>query len=244
MAIFFPPVPPVQTGGAQPYGQKKLAPSQLGIQVDTPPFTYGGPFALKAEIVSINQPNPWIYAFLGRSQPFEPRKLNPSITAVPVNDPPFKYGGPFASNAEIVSITQPNPWVYTYFGALQPFEPKKLSPAIPGQSINQPPFIHRGRVPTTAEVIAINQPDPWVYAFPGGWQPFAPRRLPPALIDVPVNNPPFGQRSSQLMAELISLNQPDPWTYRFLGWEGPYMPRHLPPFVEGAAGFYRVIIIL
>lgn len=193
MAIFFPPVPPVQTGGAQPYGQKKLAPDIMAVPVNEPPYTIGGPFALKAEIATIAQPNPWVYTFLGRGQPFEPRKLNPSITAVRVDTPPSTYGGPIASTAEIISLNQPTIWPYTFVGAAQPYD----------------------------------------Y-----------RRANPSLTDVRVDNPPFGMRGAGIYAELISVAQPDPWTYKFMGWQGPYMPHPVPVSIEISSGFFRVYIFV
>jgi len=227
VAIFFPPPPPFM-GGAQPHAPRELPPSITAVPVNNPPFTQGGPIAVIAEVVAIGQPNPWQYVFAGPvagRQPYGPRQLNPSITAVPVNNPPFTYGGPIALLAEEAAIAQPDPWTYNFAGATQPFTPKKNSPGIPGQSADPPPFTHRGLVPATAEEIALTQPDPWTYNFAGGWQPFQPRRLPASITAVPVNDPPFGSRGSAQLASIIAQAQPDPWVYAFMGGWQPFTPR-------------------
>lgn len=141
-----------------------------------------------------------------------------------VNTPPFRYGGPVAVVAAIIATLQPNPWVYGYNGTgagAQPYGPRQLNPAIIAVPEDNPPFDYDGPVAGQAEVIGLWQPDPYLYQFFGGRQPFAPSRLNPTALDVEVNNPPFNPRAAQQKATPVAIAQPDPWVYNFIGSQ-PY----------------------
>lgn len=295
MGIFFPPIPPVFTGGAQPYEQrhgappifippdnppfkqggpivaqaelvaiaqpnpwqyvffggwqpftpKKLYPDLLNRPGEDPPFRYGGPYSTLAELLSINQPNPWQFKFLGARQPFEPGKVNPAISAVPVNNPPFNLGGPVANISAVVTITQPDPWQYKFLGNRQPFQPRQAAPATPGFTNDPPPIVFPGRLPTIAQIIAQQQPNPWVYDFNGAQQPYDFKRANPSQTTVPVNNPPFGERNAQIVSMITAMSQPELWQYKFFGRFQPYDGGgKLNPGISGAStGLYRGYII-
>lgn len=150
------------------------------------------------------------------------------------DNPPTSLGGPVALKAEAYGLAQPNPWTYNFCGGRQPFEQRKLCPGIPGQSIDRPPVAHPERSVGATEIKALWQPDPWTYSFAGGLQPFAPRRLPPALTAVPVNDPPFTLGGPiAIGAEIVATAQPSPWTYTFNGGWQPYQPGRLTPPQEG-----------
>jgi hypothetical protein len=152
--------------------------------------------------------------FVGGREPLEPRKLPPSITAVPVNDPPYEHEGRWPGTAFVLAAL----W--------QPPDPApvirgSLSPGIPRQSVDPPPASHAGRSVGAAEIAILAQPDPWTHSFEGGSQAFAPRWLNPQLIAVEVDNPPFpGWR--------VIVAMPPPAAAGAL----PFVPRPVP---QGAA---------
>lgn len=236
MAIFhFPPA--VSTGANQPYGTKARDREESGQQVDNPPFRYGGPVAVVAAIVAMVQPNPWTYSYTGAAsgaQPYGQRQLNPSITAVPANEPPYQAPGRSAQQAAIAAtLTQPDPWVYGFAGR-QPYEPRKLSPGIPGQSVDPPPPVSVGDTAAQNAIItSIAQPNPWVWIFNGavaGRQPYGPRQLNATVTAVQVDTPPFDRRSAQQRATVAALTQPDPWVYNYGRGYQPYGLGLLVPF--------------
>lgn len=188
MAIFFPP-PPVFTGGSQPYSQRKLNPSLLAISVDNPPFTYGGPFVLKAEVVSINQPALWTYAFLGGAGPYKTRVLIPASINVTPDNPPFTFQGRLPTSAEIVSTAQPNPWVYAFVGA-QPYGKVLLTPSSLNVAPDNPPFGSR-QVSQYAEIVSLNQKEVWAYTFTGRFAQTQPYGGNIAVPDIYKNTPVF-----------------------------------------------------
>jgi hypothetical protein len=49
-------------GGLQPYAPRQLDAGDLAVEVDDPPFTYAGPYALQTAIVQLSQPA-WVYNF-------------------------------------------------------------------------------------------------------------------------------------------------------------------------------------
>ncbi len=203
-------------GGRQAYAPSTLPPGFPGFSADPPPFSDGGPVALPASIVAMLQPNPWTYSFAGGRQPFDPRKLPPALSAVPANDPPFTRGGPVAIKSELFMLAQPNPWTYTFMGSAQPFGPKRRSSAIPGQSINNPPFTLGGPFALKLEAIAINQPGwsytAWPYTFMGRRGPYMPRLFPPGLAAVVVSPFPYSSkgRTAAFQAIRAAWNPPPP----------------------------------
>src|SRR5690349_1636793 len=119
MGIFRQPPSPFM-GGGQPHGPRKLPIAVTAVPANNPPFTVGGPFAIKAATVAIAQPNQWTYSFLGATQPFGSRELQPGLPGQSVNAPLFIHPARRPSQAMLVTIWQPNPWTYSFMGAAQP----------------------------------------------------------------------------------------------------------------------------
>ena len=181
----YTPWPYDYMGTAAPYQARTLAPGVPGQSVDNPPVRIGGPIAVPASIVAMLQPDPWIYSFAGAPQPYENKKSSPAIPGQSADPPPRTIGGPAVLPAEVAAIAQPDLWTFTFLGASQPFEPKKNSPAIPGQSKDPPPFTAGGPYAILLEGVVVNQPDwsviAWPYLFMGGRQPYQKRNLPPSI---------------------------------------------------------------
>jgi len=242
VAIYHPPVPPVFVGGAQPYAPRLLVVTAKAVAVNDPPFTYGGPRWAQLEISNIAQPDPWVYAFFGGWQPFQPRRLPADITASTTNDPPFTYAGPTVLKMELAWASQPDPWVYSYLGPMsgtQPYAPRKLNPSITAVAVNDPPFTYGGPVVASQEVAYLAQPNPWVYVYTelgSGRQPYGQRLMNADLVAVPAINPPFTYGGpTVLQQEAVNLTQPNPWTYTFAGGWQPFQPRRLPVVVTSVA---------
>ncbi len=137
----------------------------------------------------------------------------------------------------------PPPPVISATGA-QPYAPNKLPPSIIAVPVNNPPFKQQGRSQAVvSETATIAQPDPWQYnnLLGGlqGLQPYGARQLPPSVMAVPVNNPPFENpsRTAALLATTVAAWQPayDPWQYNYLGGrqgEQPYGNRQLTPSTQ------------
>lgn len=213
MAIYHPPTPAVFLGGRQPYEPRPRLREEEGQPINNPPFMYGGPYAEVYETASIAQPNPWTYTFMGGWQPFMSGRLSLEITAVPEDDPPFsQLERTQEYTALIASMAQPDPWVYAFFNGMGPFVPLKLSPGIPGQSVERPPSVTQNRRQVQMAITyTIAQPDPWTFSFTGGRGPFMQRLLNPTVTNVVVNNPPFDMRNrAQLVSILALWNQPFP----------------------------------
>jgi hypothetical protein len=220
------------TGGRQPYEQRKLPPSFASVQVDNPPFTYGGPIALRASIVAIAQasPNnytPWQYQFVGGPQPYQPRRL---IFALPRVDapPPIPPGGGTAVTASVTATNQPSAWPYLFTGGQQPYAPTRLNPANEaGFRVDAGIFI-----PQFVEWKAPGRS----YHFMGGWQPFAPKPpLNPTQLNIKTDLPPFSYagRTLGILQETAYLNQPSAWPFVFGGAKQPYgISYRLNPTVE------------
>jgi len=217
LAIYHPPIPPVFTGGAQPYAGRKGLREEFFQPVDNPPFSQGGPYVEILEFASISQPNPWVYAFMGRQQPFERRKLPVAISAVPEDNPPFtQLGRSTQILSEIAYLSYPDPWTYTFMGRYQPYGPRKFSPGIPGAVVDNPPFTSPERNAGFVSILTtISQPNPWTYSFTGGRGPFLARVLPVSVSSVAENNPPFGMRNRVTLAQQIVKSwepgPPLPW---------------------------------
>jgi hypothetical protein len=175
--------------------------------------------------------------FMGGRQPHAGIPLAPAIIAIRVDNPPFTDGGPVPLPAAIVSIAQPNPWTYSFMGARQPYGSKQLSPAIPGQSLDQPVAIQPGRTPVALSIAATWQPDPWTFAFQGR-QPYEPRRLSPGVPGMSADPPPVTLGGPiALKMEMVAVAQPDPWVYTFHTRNGvsaqPYGARSISPAIPG-----------
>lgn len=225
-------------GSSQPYAPATQSPGIPKQIVNPPPSTFGGPFAQNVAIVSAAQPNPWTYTFFGRQQPFAPAVLPVSITSVQVDQPPPSHRNRSAVISELVTIWQPDPWAYAFMGRMQPFELRSLSPGIPGQSADPPPFSDGGPIALPASVVAITQPDPWVYSFIGSSQPYGPKRPSSAIPGQSADPPPFTLGGPYaLKLESVAVNQTDwsvnAWPYTFFNARQPYAPRTLPPGAPG-----------
>lgn len=212
MAIYHPPTPPVFTGGAQPYGSRKLPPQIAAVPLNDPPYQQRERTFQQVAIASWasfppNVSDPWSYTFIGGLAPLAPRKANPNDIRVPSDDPPYQHPGRTLAQIAVASYSTFPQWppsifepsAYTFMGGIQPLTPNKLNPALISVSIDNPPFSHPNR---TIQQIALaswaplppNIPDPWSYTFMGGRQPLAPPKLTPSITAVTVNNPPFGRR--------------------------------------------------
>jgi hypothetical protein len=196
MGHFYQPPGPF-TGGRQPYDNHDVPPSVEAVPVNNPAFSHLGRVAVTAALIASWQP-PDPSPFIGGRQPLEPRHLPPSITAVPVNPPPFETFG--RSDIEIAIIAawvppDPSPFI----GGRQPLEPRKLAPSISAVPVDNP-------IPNEDSAVSFQvvlsqwetyPSDPQFYVFLGSQgrlQPYAPSRLPPSLMTLPVevDNPPFG----------------------------------------------------
>jgi hypothetical protein len=242
VAIYYPPPPPFM-GGAQPHVPRELPPSITAVEVDNPPSTLGGPISLPASVIAANWPEwsavAWPYAFIRSAQPYGQRQLSPGIPGQDVDKPPIsQLGGPYALKAEAVAIAQPDPWTYSFFGGRAPFEPKKLSPGIPGQDVDNPPFTYGGPLALKLQGVMVNQPDwslaAWPYVFMGNRQPYIGQLLAPAITAVQVNTPPFTQfeRTAAAAAIRAAWNPPPPdWQMQLYATR--YKPQRIAPTAHG-----------
>ena len=100
-------------GRGQPFGPPKMAPGIPGQSINNPPVIFGGPYAMKAEVLAIEQPawtySPWPYLFMGRGQPYGGRVAAPRLISVAVDEPPYTHRGRTAAVAAIVNSWQPPP---------------------------------------------------------------------------------------------------------------------------------------
>lgn len=198
----------------------------------------------QATVLSAWQPD---YSLL----PQLPRLLNPQLTAVRVDNPPGlmafaiytppDYGLPQQTRylpQPFVPTTVPyrNNWLDTVLQAWQvsdplPTLPRKLSPGIPGLSVDNPPFVRP--VPSLYPEIPFQLPqtgphypqqfvaatvqtpyaNAWQVTVLQAWQPtdITPqlqRKLPPQLIAVRVDNPPFSSRTQ--LPNILQAWEPPP----------------------------------
>ena len=156
---------------------------------------------------------------MGGRQPYARRLSAPSDIHVPVNDPPFQHGGPYKLPVFIVGLTQPDPWIYAMSGSRQAYMARQISPGVPGQSTNNPPFTKSGPLSIKLQQAAFSDANwngsAWPYLFIGYRQPYAPRFLSPSAgAAVTVNNPAFGHRSRTAAMQAIYRSW-DPPPYNF-----------------------------
>lgn len=209
-----------------PQTTKFLPISVTAVPVTNPPFLNKGRGLQQSEVY-LSQPDPWVYTYLGGIfglQPYGLKALPPSITAVPVNNPPFANEG----RGLLQQWPAADPWFYSYLGGglgRQPYGPettlyptavvtayplgtpndlqypsiigswqfpdpiptipRKLSPGIPGQSVDNPPPTFEGRYPNATPNVIVTlwqPPDP---------QPTLPGKLSPGIPGQSVDFPPF-----------------------------------------------------
>lgn len=229
-----PQIVPVDQAPTLP---RQLSPGIPGQSVDNPPqyrqvsitapafdllpqlpIRLGQPFTPSAEA----QPYAlsWLSTILSAwtppySQPVLPRTLNPSVTAVEVNDPPFGLRSPDIGRwlepnfvqplrrllpqefIEVVYTPLSRQWFSVVLQAWQPADIPpihipQLSPGIPGQSIDNPP---RSR-PLQPQVVLADPPA------------IMQRQLSPGIPGQSVDNPPALQRPSDLATAWRELPAP------------------------------------
>jgi hypothetical protein len=225
-------------GRSQPFGARQLSPGVPGQSKDPPPFSHASRGARFAGLVAAWQPDPWIYAGLGARQAYMGRQISPGIPGQSINDPPHTLGGPIALRAEAVSIAQPDPWVYAFMGQLQPFGKRTLSPGVPGQSADSPPFTSGGPLAIKLQQAAFSSPDwngtTWPYLFIGRTQPYAPRVVPPATAAVVANNPAFSHpaRTAAMQAVIRSWDPP-PYNFEMRMYSSGKFPMRARPTSRG-----------
>lgn len=126
---------------------------------------------------------------IGGTQPYgDRRNVPPSVAAVPVNNPPFSHPGKSEITRVIIALWQPNPWTYNFTGNQSPFQARQLPPT----RAEFPPSMVVARA-INDQIVQMWQPPP-PQPHMGGRQPLEPRKLPPSLIAVRVDNPPPQQR--------------------------------------------------
>lgn len=236
------------SGGPQPYAPRLPLSAALlpPAVVNNPPFQNAGETSAQQVIaLAMAQPNPWGYSFSGGPQPYAPRRLPADIINytppfVPPDNPPFEHPqrSPLSGLYEIAQW-QPAPWPPLFIGGRQAYAPAQLPPVLVGLPADAPPFQTAGKTTQMRAIIQLWQPNPWVYAYLGGRQPYAKGRRVP--LSTPVNDPPFRNsgKSSQTMTAIWQW-QPDAWPKLYFGGRGPYAKRNLPPVVIAVAPNIRV----
>ncbi len=246
---FYPPPPTIISAtGAQPSAGNKLPPQITAVEVDNPPFAwqqiptweprrilptlngkvahflapavnnppfiYLGRTAVQLAIISQTQPDQWQYDFLGTGftglQPYGRGQLPPSLLVVP--NPPFQQYGSVDWLAGILQQWQlPNPL---------PIQKQPLSPGIPGQSVDFPPFVSEWIDQAQGEIVYS-----WAPADP---LPTLPRKLSPGIPGQSVDNPPptYEGRYPNPTPDVIARGwqPPDPL---------PTLPGRLSPGIPG-----------
>jgi hypothetical protein len=205
-------------------------------------YSVGGGAQLK-KVSQVYSAAAWPYVFARGRQPYDARRMS-SVLLAPVNDPPFQNAGETtAQQAIALAAAQPNPWGYNFSGGPQPYAPRLPLSAVllPPAVVNNPPFQNAGETSAQQAIaLAMAQPNPWGYTFPGGSQPYAPRVLPADIINytppvVPPDNPPFEHPQRSPLSGLYEIAQWQPviWPPVFIGGRQAYAPRQLPPDIVG-----------
>lgn len=180
--------------GLQPYGLKALTPSITAVSVNNPPFANEGRGLLQQWPAA----DPWFYSYLGGGlgrQPYGPETtLYPTavVTAYPLGTP---------NDLQYPSII--GSW---QFPDPAPTIPRKLSPGIPGQSVDNPPPTFEGRYPNATPNVIVTlwqPPDPL---------PTLPGKLSPGIPGQSVDFPPFiSEWLDQAQGQIVySWLPPDP----------------------------------
>jgi hypothetical protein len=219
----------------EPFAPPVLSPGIPGQSIDNPAFTLVGRTAIAAQLVEVWQPDPWVYDYAGSSHPYGQKKNAPGIPGQSADNPPTSLGGPVALKAEIYVRWQPDPWVYDYAGSSHPYGQKKNAPGIPGQSADPPPATtHPGRTVQAAELVALWQPDPWVYDYAGAAHPYGQKKNVPGIPGQSADPPPFSHFArTAIFGEIVARWQPDPWVYDYAGAAHPYGQKKNAPGIPG-----------
>jgi hypothetical protein len=114
--------------------------------------------------------DPSFFVFEGRLQPFEPRRLLPTVLAVPVNNPqPNRRQVDNAMAAVAAWQRWPDdPSFFVFEGRSQPFDPRRLPPSFMAVPVNNPIPNRDVLDNTIATLAAWTPPDPTPRAF--GWR--------------------------------------------------------------------------
>lgn len=239
VALWQPPDPQPHIGGRQPLAPRRLPPAITAVPEDQPPFGQRGGSQGRQLGTWLSQPDPWTYNFAGGRQPFAPLRVPPGSPGISADPPPFAVRALNPAQRAIVAAAQPDPWTFTFAGAQQPFAPRRLSPGIPGQSIELPPFVPRSRTQgMISQLAAMAQPPvqtpPEAYQFVGIKQPGLGRQLSPGIPGQSVDNPIFASPALRVPQRVVvATQQPDPWTYTYAGAHQPHAPRRLSPGIPG-----------
>lgn len=239
VALWQPPDPQPFIGGWQPLQPRKLNPSISAVPENPPPFSQRGGSQGRQLATWWSQPDPWVFGFDGGSQPYGGKRMSSGIPGQSADPPPIFNPSQRVPQRVIVAIAQPDPWTYNFAGSSQPFAPRRLSPGIPGQSIDLPPFVHPARTKAAiAAAAAASQPPvlvyPESYAFAGIRQPTMGRQLAPGIPGQSVDNPPIVTPSLRIpQRTIVAIAQPDPWTYTFAGSWQPYGPKRISTGIPG-----------
>ncbi len=177
--------PVVFAGARQPYMGRQLPPSLANATIDNPPVGLPVRQATLNATVWQWRATDWPSVFAGARQPYAYRLLTPSDT--PVNNPPFGIPNP-ATRSVILAQWQPpwqaSPWVYTFLGGRQPYQPRTLTPNLINAVVNNPPFRNPGRLAQTVTEIWHWQPTLWPVVFMGAQGPYKQRQLPPSILSL------------------------------------------------------------
>lgn len=217
----------------------KLPPAITAVAVNSPPAWYGVPHIVTLDDDPLPQRSPLLVQPAVASQPFVPNWLSsvlgswaapdplPTLTAKLKppsvdNPPPLKAGW---LSTVIGAWVSPDPLPQTLRPIVQPFRLPYAPAWLPGvlaawQPQDLPPTLP---VHLVQPSVAISQPfaSNWLPGVLGAWvppdpQPILANKLPPQLIAVEVDNPPFSHpgRTASIQAQLAALWQPPdplPW---------------------------------
>lgn len=170
----------------QPTLPGKLSPQITAVPVNNPPFPGNDALWFIALDAQLLQAWPGDYQFVelgpaGGTQPYARRQLSPGTPGQSIDNPPPPGSESLPLLALDALLSQPDPYQYSQLGpatGTQPYTAKKLSPGIPGQSIDPPPTFKPWQPVTQL-------PDPQA---PG------PKWLSPGIPGQSVDNPPFISR--------------------------------------------------
>jgi hypothetical protein len=172
-----PDWPPVFAGGLQAFAPRWLAPSITAVEVDPPPVG-AGPVGVSRRTTAValwQPPDPSPY--FGAAQGLAPNKLNPALTAVEVDNPPFAGTGRSpAVLATVVQAAQPPDWPYVFPASWQPYGRRSNAPIAAVRTDNPPVGWPRG----LASNIVIRQ----------AWEPPPPPVQPAPQLHPPVVTAP------------------------------------------------------
>lgn len=232
--------------GPQPTQGRKLPPSVMAVAVNDPPFNQRNSLSGILLAWQPAAPTPWVvrYAIQGvavNDPPFTQRRPLPGILAAWQPVPSVPWSSRYLVQELVVTVTYTplnRAWMgsvlSSWVDAPAPAQrARQLSPGIPGQSVDAPPFTQRTALPGILAAWQPASPLPWVarYIAPSlevvftplnrvwlgpvlsAWRAVdppatRPRTLPPSITAVAVNDPPFGSRNP--LPNILAAWQPGP----------------------------------